>query len=66
MPLAAASFCYGAYETCPVWMRAHDGRLKEIEANLHRREVARQTKRQIEVGVRVDDRGLTPPTDTPA
>ena len=66
MALAAASFCFGAYRTCPVWLRAHDGRLKEIDDNLHRRAVARETKRQIETGLRVNDRGLPDPEATTA
>lgn len=60
MALAAASFCFGAYQTCPVWLRAHDGRMKEIDENLERRRVARETERQIATGVRVNDRGITP------
>lgn len=64
LALAAASFCFGAYKTCPVWMRAHDGRLKEIEANLERRANDRATRRQIASGLRVDDRGLDPERTT--
>lgn len=55
-PLAAASFCFGEHTTCPIWRRERDGELVALRAKLHRREQARITQRQIETGLRVDDR----------
>ena len=58
LPLAAAAFCFGDYTSCPVWQAARDGTVDEIHANLDRRATERETRRQIVLGIRVDDRGV--------
>lgn len=61
-PLAIAMFCASTHghQQCPVWQSEKDG-TGMIERTLAAREEAdlrEATERQIETGVRVDDRGL--------
>lgn len=57
-PLAAAAFCFGDYTSCPIWMAHRDGALDAHNAKIARRATDRVTRRQIELGVRVNDRGV--------
>ncbi len=63
-PMAALRFCCYEYAQCPTWRAAKEGdpiieRVRKAEDKAARDAV---TKRQIETGMRVDDKGLDPDT----
>lgn len=61
-PNAAINFCCGEYTACPVWLAARSGEtdvdLEKWKADMAQRRADRETRRQIEAGIRFDDRGV--------
>lgn len=61
-PVAALGWCCGDYTDCPVWMaeRENDDVIDRVLAAKEQGEQDRITRRQIERGIRFDDRGHGP------